>query len=135
MSPFNPARLSARWWVAIALVLLLSITGAWILRDRSPNTVTRTGPGAALAVKTPAAAPRDVPPPPDGAPDVGDSAKKFAEYQKGIKPEVLKPGIPVEGKPGFVYSPYYSAGFVDVAGVPSGTKVRCPYTQKTFLVP
>lgn len=46
-------------------------------------------------------------------------------------------GTPVYGKPGFVYSPYsYSqAGEVNVTGIPSGTKVRCPYTKRIFRVP
>ena len=48
---------------------------------------------------------------------------------------------PVEGKAGFVVSPYapYS-GYVDVRGYPAGTEVACPYTstdkaKKIFLVP
>ncbi len=45
-------------------------------------------------------------------------------------------GIKVNGKPGFVYSPYdKSAGIVDVQGMAPGTKVKCPYTGKVFIVP
>jgi hypothetical protein len=45
-------------------------------------------------------------------------------------------GIKVPSKPGFVLSPHdKNARIVDVQGIPSGTKVKCPYTQKTFLVP
>ncbi len=45
-------------------------------------------------------------------------------------------GIKVPGKPGFVLSPYdKSAGIVDVQGIASGKKVKCPYTGKVFLVP
>ena len=45
-------------------------------------------------------------------------------------------GVPVEGKPGFVTSPYApDAGYVDVHGFARGTDVRDPYTGKRFLVP
>lgn len=45
-------------------------------------------------------------------------------------------GIKVNGKPGFVYSPFdKTAGIVDVQGMAPGTKVRCPYTGKIFIVP
>jgi hypothetical protein len=45
-------------------------------------------------------------------------------------------GIKVPTKPGFVLSPHdKSARIVDVQGIATGTKVKCPYTGKTFLVP
>jgi hypothetical protein len=37
---------------------------------------------------------------------------------------------------GMVHSPYaFGEGFVDVEGLKSGTKVKCPYSGLTFLVP
>lgn len=45
-------------------------------------------------------------------------------------------GTKVHGKTGFVYSPYAKEkGMVDVIGIPAGTKVECPYSQKHFRVP
>lgn len=42
----------------------------------------------------------------------------------------------VAGEPGMVHSPYAPGeGVVDVEGVPSGTKVRCPYSGLNFVVP
>ena len=44
-------------------------------------------------------------------------------------------GVPVEGKPGFVRSPYSPDKMTDVRGYAPGTEVKDPYTQKIFLVP
>lgn len=43
---------------------------------------------------------------------------------------------PVAGQAGMVISPYArDKGWVDVSGIPPGTKVTDPYTGKVFLVP
>ena len=42
---------------------------------------------------------------------------------------------PVEGKPGYVYSPFDATKYVDVSGYAPGSKVKDPYSGKIFLVP
>ncbi len=51
-------------------------------------------------------------------------------------PKELPKGIPVEGKPGFLLSPYApDKGYVDVTDRPPGTKVACAISGKHFTVP
>ena len=58
---------------------------------------------------------------------------------KTVRPVPAREDLPfgelVPGKSGFVYSPWSKKGLVDVSGIPTGTKVKCPYTSKTFRVP
>jgi len=42
---------------------------------------------------------------------------------------------PVQGKPGFVVSPFTPNGYVDVTGMAPGSEARDPYTGKVFRVP
>lgn len=52
------------------------------------------------------------------------------------KREDLPYGIAIPGKKGFVYSPFAdNKQQVDVTDIPTGTKVKCPYTSKVFRVP
>jgi hypothetical protein len=91
----------------------------------------------------------DGPPPPRSTPrperDLPKPESKPAPADH--KPEVAAPSRPpasqldfptakpVEGKPGYVYSPFDPGKYVDVSGYTPGSKVKDPYSGKIFLVP
>ena len=65
-----------------------------------------------------------------------DKPADITDAKPAAPREDLQYGQPVVGKKGFVYSPFApDKGQVDVDGIPAGTKVKCPYTGKTFRVP
>jgi hypothetical protein len=91
------------------------------------------------------------PPPPVDPANAGESAPELSlEKSKASGPPAPAPvkpaapakredlpfGIVIPGKPGYVYSPFSdNRQQVDVTGIPTGTKVKCPYTSKVFRVP
>lgn len=61
------------------------------------------------------------------------SATSAPAPEQGVK---VAYGIQVEGKPGYVRSPYApDDGYIDVRGFPKNTEVKDPYTGRIFLVP
>jgi hypothetical protein len=81
----------------------------------------------------------------DGVPRISGIQEKLMHQQKGkpgSTPTNKAPrksyayGIPIQGKPGFVRSPYApSKGEMDVRRYPKGTQLKCPFTGKIFIVP
>ena len=66
------------------------------------------------------------------------SGEPVANPKPVAKPnrEGLPVGIPVQGKPGFIYSPFdQGKRMIDVTGITTGTEVMCPYAGKKLLVP
>jgi hypothetical protein len=81
----------------------------------------------------------------DGMPKISRIRGKLVHQQKGkpgSTPTNNAPrrsyayGIPVQGKPGFVRSPYApSKGEIDIRRYPKGAQLRCPFTGKIFIAP
>jgi hypothetical protein len=81
----------------------------------------------------------------DGIPRISGIKEKMLHQQKGkpgSTPTNNAPrksyayGIPIQGKPGFVRSPYApSKGEIDIRRYPKGTQLKCPFTGKTFIAP
>lgn len=77
------------------------------------------------------APPRTIEPSPE--PEKPEPAAE--EKPKPPSSEDIPYATPVPGQEGKVYSPFHNGGYVDVSGMPSGSKARCPYTKKIFRVP
>lgn len=95
--------------------------------DVTPPPADTTAPhGNNLPDPTPT--PGTVPPPPTSPPA---NVVPPPPQQAGPAPY----GVKVDGKPGFISSPFATGKLIDVRGLPPGTEIECPYTNRPILVP
>lgn len=117
--------------VAVISASLAFVSCSRDSRDDEPSRYGRSGTYSEIPQYTP-------PPPPDMTPEqpVEMFTPPPTPPPTTVVPQNNPYASPVAGKPGFVISPHapYS-GYVDVRGFSPGMEVKCPYTQKVFLVP
>jgi hypothetical protein len=132
---------SSPWIVtATALVIVLAAcqSGSETSSPRSSSGQNRFGYQGNQSTQTQfGATPTPSPKPtPEATPEDAAPTPTPENTTSTTPPRDIPYGTPVPGKAGFVTSPHAPyAGYVDVRGFPPGTEVKCPYTNKIFLVP
>jgi hypothetical protein len=119
-----------------------------LVRHRPPDSTAANPPNATTESSTVATThdqPPPAPPPPAPTPhrsvppqtvSTVDDKPRPTSSPRPVSSQLQFPTAkPVEGKPGYVYSPFDAGKYVDVSGYAPGSKVKDPYSGKIFLVP
>lgn len=101
------------------------------------STITQPATGTALFGSTEGASVVEnpyavIPPQP---PYPGPGPTRIVRTPLNPVGEQIPVGVFVPGKPGFVYCPFGSNGYIDIRGLAPGSLARDPYTGRTFRVP
>ena len=96
------------------------------------TTTTAPPPNASTTQSVPVEPPPSVAPQPNSANANRTTPPSSSTSSNQLAFPTAKP---VEGKAGYVYSPFDPAKYVDVSGYAPGSKVKDPYSGKIFLVP